>query len=253
MSECSPNNSSQEVFRTSRFSLCWSLMAIIGFWVGLLGVLYYVGNAFEFPVFHFRMTFFAILAFFAWFCFYSIVSEFRYRVTVAGGEVSVREFFRTRRFRLDEVTVINWDRLSKGFEVRFSKGSWTVDGGLYSHRDFNRLAYLFRTGVPEERQNHWPEFCQLYTPMPGTTLKTWMELGGLILLGVAIPAFFSMWLPDYKVLWFIAGAMIWFLGFVFIGKHLIQDFLQQRKINKQFATTGNLFPEPIFGRLNKSV
>ena len=86
------------------------------------------------------------------------------RITVNGDEVVDKKLFKTRRFRFSEVTSLNWcwngPRLC--FVARFQGGKVTVRRDQFSKDDFNRMVYLFRTGVAEDRQKNWAEICLYY-------------------------------------------------------------------------------------------
>ena len=142
------------------------------------------------------------------FWFYRV--SLKQRLVITDDEVVQHGFWRIKRFRFSEVRSLRWGKNNMGLSVYFTKGSFTIEASDYLGKDFDRIVYFFRTGVPVDRQTNWDWMCKHYamSPVPrniildppdpakGEKLRTRRFYDGI--MAVAVLSFWGM------------GAFVWF-------------------------------------------
>lgn len=108
----------------------------------------------------------SIFLFFFLLGLYAIVECFRKQLTIEGDELIAQSVFGTKRFRFDEVTSLDWGKGPRmRFVVKVPGGKLGIVRDEFPWDSFDQLVYLFRTGVPEDRQKNWHMLCHWYTKL----------------------------------------------------------------------------------------
>ena len=100
---------------------------------------------------------------------YAIWDYLKKRLVITKEDVFAQGVFGAKRFQFSEISSVDWGKSASWFTVKFRDKKLRIYFNEYLDDDFDRIVFLFRTRVPEDKQKNWCSLCYRWYARPSRT------------------------------------------------------------------------------------